>query len=72
MQAYDKLSLKDAAAMLRCETQQDLAQFCKAQGWRTDGQYVYFGAPPAKSCGQENMDVFHNMLLYARELDRIV
>ena len=25
-----------------------------------------------KSSGQENMDVFHNVLMYARELDRIV
>ena len=49
MQAYDKLLFKDAAQMLRFDVQQDMAAFCKQQGWRTDSQYVYFAAPPVRT-----------------------
>ena len=58
--------------MLKFSTQQDLLAFCAAQGWRTDNVCVYFAPPAGKAAGQENMDVFHNMLMYARELDRII
>jgi hypothetical protein len=72
VQAYDKLLLKDAGVLLKCNTQQELLAFCNAQSWRHDGQYVYFAHAEGKAAGQENVDVFHNMLLYSRELDRII
>ena len=73
MQAYDKLLLRDAAAALRFETQQELVRFCTAQGWKTDAQYVHFAAATGGERGaQDGMGSFHNMLTYARELDSIV
>jgi hypothetical protein len=72
MQAYDKLSLKDAASMLKFSTQQEVLSYAASQGWRTDNAYVHFTPLAGKGAGQENMDVFHNMLMYARELDRII
>ena len=73
MQAYDKLLLKDAAQLLKFKTQQELVQFCNVQGWKADAQYVRFGEHGGGGKGdQESIGAFHNMLTYARELDRII
>lgn len=73
MQAYDKLLLPDAARALKFATQQELVQFCHAQGWKTDAQYVRFAAAEGGDKGAGGgMASFHNMLTYARELDSIV
>ena len=72
LQAYDKLLLKDAASLLKFRTQHDLLEFCDSQQWRHDAQYVFFAAVEDKSGADGNMATFHNMLTYARELDRII
>lgn len=72
MQAYEKLLLKDAAQMLSFNTQGDLLDYCEGQGWKTDAQYVYFSAAAPPDTGKAHLDVFKNMLTYARELDRII
>jgi CSN8/PSMD8/EIF3K family len=72
VQAYSKLLLKDAAQILRFDKQQELLAYCKAQGWRTDAQHVYFAETVPPDHGKAHLDVFKNMLTYARELDRII
>jgi 26S proteasome regulatory subunit N12 len=72
VQAYDKLLLKDAAALLKFKTQQELLLYCNQQGWQHDAQYVRFANHGKQSADGAQMQTFHNMLMYARELDRII
>ena len=72
MQAYSRLLLRDASKMLGFEKQQELLAYCQAQGWRTDAQHVHFAETVPPDTGKAHLDVFKNMLTYARELDRII
>lgn len=72
MQAYERLLLRDAGAMLGFDEQHALLAFCRAQGWHVDGQYVIFRKDAPKAAARASADVIHNMLNYVRELDRII
>lgn len=70
--AYKHLLLADVAQLLRFKTQKDVVEYCTARGWRVEGQYVWFAEQGKVAAEKPNMGVFHNTLMYARELDRII
>ena len=72
MQAYPQLLLTDAAGMLKFTTQRELLAYAEKCGWRCDAQYIHFDNSSKQAVEKPNLEIFHNTLLYARELDRII
>ncbi|KAJ3057475.1 hypothetical protein HK097_006403 [Rhizophlyctis rosea] len=72
--AYESLPLADAATLLHFKSQEEFRQFAEERGWAVDwqGGKVHFGVAEAGAADIPAAKMIHQVLGYARELERIV
>jgi 26S proteasome regulatory subunit N12 len=69
--------LADATTLLYFKTAEEVIAFSKERNWNVDpkSKIIYFANPSTLSQGSVRIpvdDVIHNVLSYAKELERIV
>ena len=72
--AYSSLPIADAITLLYFKTEAEVVNFAKERGWSTDTKTktLVFGKGQVDASAIPVHDVIHNVLYYAKELERIV
>lgn len=73
--AYKSLPVEAAKRMLSLSSDEQLLEFCEEEGWRVEGDQIYFSEVEEEAGAIEQVrseDFISRSLLYARELEQII